>query len=190
VTFPKEICTDRMVAGAVDPDRAHIVNAAIVESVDALGCWLAWADHIPSIEETRDFLGRARAKWDAADYGFTLWHVDDGLCVGGMGLHPRSSQPAHYEIGYWIRTSATGRGYATEALRALAATAFEHLDIAELVVLTSARNVASQRVALKAGFTLASVVVDGRIDPDGDPSVTQQFVRPRADVPLVGTQEK
>ena len=41
---------------------------------------------------------------------------------GGVGLHRRAEQRC-FEIGYWIRSDQTGKGYGTEAVRSLVETA-------------------------------------------------------------------
>jgi RimJ/RimL family protein N-acetyltransferase len=57
------------------------------------------------------------------------------------------------QVGYWMKREARGRGAATRALRLLAEWAFAELDAGRVQLLTEPDNVASQRVAEKAGFT-------------------------------------
>jgi RimJ/RimL family protein N-acetyltransferase len=140
-----------------------------------------WADHIPTVEETRSRLVRARQEFGAdEDYGFHIFTTRPLRYVGSGGLHPCPADVTRREIGYWLRDSATGHGYATEAVRAIAAAAFSSLDLRAIEIRSSARNLASHRVAVRAGFTLQAVVSDGRIDPDGRPSDTHVYVLPRA----------
>jgi RimJ/RimL family protein N-acetyltransferase len=56
------------------------------------------------------------------------------------------------QIGYWIKREARGRGVATRALRLVSAWAFDALKLARLQLVTEPENIASQRVAEKAGF--------------------------------------
>lgn len=58
------------------------------------------------------------------------------------------------ELGYRFKRSAWGRGYATEAARAVAAYALDPAGagLSELIGVTYPENTASQRVLLKAGF--------------------------------------
>lgn len=55
-------------------------------------------------------------------------------------------------IGYWVRADARGRGVATRALRLLALWAVTQGGVERLELTTHPENVASQRVAEKAGF--------------------------------------
>ncbi|WP_341719143.1 GNAT family N-acetyltransferase [Micromonospora sp. FIMYZ51] len=71
--------------------------------------------------------------------------------LGTVGLSNPVAQRGQAEIGYWVAPWARGRGLATAATRALAGHAFA-TGIVRLELLTSVENVASQRVALAAGF--------------------------------------
>jgi ribosomal-protein-alanine N-acetyltransferase len=74
-----------------------------------------------------------------------------GLVVGGIGFFG-PPQDAEVEIGYGIVPSRQGRGYATEALRAMIAMAWADARVRTVVAGTDPGNVASQRVLEKAGF--------------------------------------
>ncbi|MDP2009361.1 MAG: GNAT family N-acetyltransferase [Phenylobacterium sp.] len=57
------------------------------------------------------------------------------------------------ELGYRLTPAAWGRGYATEAARALVALGFRQLGLARIWGQTMAVNVGSRRVMEKAGLT-------------------------------------
>ena len=59
-----------------------------------------------------------------------------------------------WEVGYHIEKSRTGRGYATEAVRAFLPQIMERLDIAHIFGLCHAENVASCKVLEKNRFSL------------------------------------
>ena len=56
------------------------------------------------------------------------------------------------EVGYFLKPSAWGRGYATEACRRLLQLAFEEMPLSEVVASYDAGNDASRNVLLKCGF--------------------------------------
>jgi ribosomal-protein-alanine N-acetyltransferase len=62
-------------------------------------------------------------------------------CTDGVG-----------DVSYWVAAGARGRGAGTRALTLLARAALSQLGLAELRLWTHADNVASQRVAERAGF--------------------------------------
>lgn len=57
------------------------------------------------------------------------------------------------EVGYYLKRSAWGYGYATEACRRLLQFAFEESPLQEVVATCDEKNLASRNVLEKAGFT-------------------------------------
>jgi ribosomal-protein-serine acetyltransferase len=175
--FPKAVETERLIIRPNDPTTAELVNEAIRESYAELHSWMPWAEHLPDLAETRDHLTESPEQYLAGvDAGLALWLKDNGRFVGGSGLHPRHEDPGWREIGYWVRSSLTGQGLATEAVRAIAETGFRVLGLEGVQIKASERNIASLRVAEKAGFVREGELEDGRIDPGGFPSRTVLFV--------------
>jgi ribosomal-protein-alanine N-acetyltransferase len=76
--------------------------------------------------------------------------------IGCIGVVPQSGVPAcNAEVGYWIGRAHWGRGIAVDALRSVTAWAWQSLpEVQRLVAPIFARNLASQRVATKAGYVL------------------------------------
>jgi RimJ/RimL family protein N-acetyltransferase len=73
--------------------------------------------------------------------------------VGWFHLRPaEGAPPGEVELGYRLRRSAWGKGYATEGSRALIRAGFEELGAARVVASTMVVNVASRRVMEKAGL--------------------------------------
>ena len=72
--------------------------------------------------------------------------------VGSSGLQGIDWEVPKFEIGYWCRTSFTGRGYITEAVRGITAFAFEALGARRVEIRCDSRNHPSVRVAQRAGF--------------------------------------
>jgi ribosomal-protein-serine acetyltransferase len=66
------------------------------------------------------------------------------------GLNQLRPEHRLANLGYWVRTSATGRGVATAAVRQLARFAFRETDLIRLELVVAADNAASHRVAEKA----------------------------------------
>jgi [ribosomal protein S5]-alanine N-acetyltransferase len=78
-----------------------------------------------------------------------------GLVVGGIGLFgpPEGGQ---VEFGYGIVESRRGRGYATEAARALVQAALGMPGVTEVTAGVDPANAASVRVLEKAGLSFRS----------------------------------
>lgn len=69
--------------------------------------------------------------------------------IGACGLHPHEDGP---ELGYWLGTPFWGRGFATEAARALIDHAFGELEYETIRAGARVSNPASRRVLEKCGF--------------------------------------
>jgi RimJ/RimL family protein N-acetyltransferase len=62
------------------------------------------------------------------------------------------------QVGYWMDPSARGHGVATAAVRALCEWAFDRLELSVIEWRAEVGNVASRRVAEKAGFRFEGVL--------------------------------
>ncbi len=88
--------------------------------------------------------------------------------IGGIGLELGSDVHLRTaELGYWLGRPFWGHGFATRAVRALSAWAFETFELDRLGACVFENNPASARVLEKAGFTLEgrlrnAVVKEGR----------------------------
>ena len=90
--------------------------------------------------------------------GFGFWAVEDktsGEFLGWFHLRPGDGHgPDEPEIGYRLRRSAWGQGYATEGSLALIDKAFAEHPVRRVLAETSAIHTASRRVMEKAGMRL------------------------------------
>jgi RimJ/RimL family protein N-acetyltransferase len=89
-----------------------------------------------------------------AGYGFwAAIELATGEFVGWLHLRPPDeSAPDHPELGYRLRRSSWGLGYATEGSRALVDLAFRELGAQRVFAETMTVNTASRRVMEKAGL--------------------------------------
>jgi RimJ/RimL family protein N-acetyltransferase len=86
--------------------------------------------------------------------------------IGWFGFHPREDRGPHeFELGYRIRRSAWGRGYATEGSRALICKGFTELGVRRVFAETMAVNLASRRVMVKSGLEYVRTFHEDFPDP-------------------------
>ena len=74
----------------------------------------------------------------------------DSIYAGYVQLVPLDN--GSWEIGYHTVKAMTGRGYATEAVRAFLPVMMEYLSLREVDGICDANNIASRRVLEKCGF--------------------------------------
>ena len=80
------------------------------------------------------------------------------------------------EIGYILKKSAWGKGYATEATKRLLKFAFEETPLEELVATTNSENTASQRVLEKSGLVYEGMRRAYAVDCPGYRITRQQWL--------------
>ncbi len=93
-------------------------------------------------------------KWISGELGDAHRFVvaeSDGDIVGTCGLNRLDGLNLSANLGYWIRSDKTCRGYATEASRLLAQYGFDVVGLHRLEIVMSTRNEASRRVAERIG---------------------------------------
>ena len=132
-------------------DAPALVRAIAHEDVAMKLARLPWPY---TVEHARSWLD---APADGDNHSLLIFAHDRGEMpelVGGTGLHPAGED---LEIGYWLTPGAWGRGYATEAGRAMVAMARHALGRRRLVSGHFLDNPASGRVLSKLGFTRTGV---------------------------------
>jgi RimJ/RimL family protein N-acetyltransferase len=81
------------------------------------------------------------------------------------------------EIGYMLKRSAWGKGYATEATKRLLKFAFEESPLQELVATTDPENAASQRVLEKCGLVYEGMRRAYAVECSGFRITRQQWLK-------------
>jgi ribosomal-protein-serine acetyltransferase len=134
---------------------------AIRVSHRELQLWMPWALEMPSEDAERDFLLRANKSFEAgSEFVFGIFEHDGDTLVGSCGLS--LVELGVSEIGYWIRSDRTGRGYATAAAKALTRAAFSYFPEVERVEIhCDVAILASAAVPAKLGYRF-----DREIDRD------------------------
>lgn len=191
--MPEGLRTERLLVRAARPGDGAAFRDAVLESLPELTPWLPWARGPNDLDHAERVCTEAHAKFLAGeDLMAMLFRLDDGTFVGGSGLHRIDWRVPSFEIGYWVRTSQGGRGYVTEAVRALTAHAFGPLQAKRVHLRMDARNTASRRVAERAGFEFEGCLRRETLDPDGRVRDTLVFSRitPLEDAPLIDAPVK
>ncbi len=132
-------------------EDAEASYEAIVESKAALMPWMPWCTPDYALEAQRKWVEEqvaAFAKRESFEFAIV---APEGRYLGGCGLNFVNWAGRRANLGYWVRTSAAGRGVASRATRLLAAWGFAETDLERLEILAATANAASVRVAEKAG---------------------------------------
>jgi ribosomal-protein-serine acetyltransferase len=133
------------------PEDAEALSEAARESAPAAFAWAPWCRADYSLADAAEWIrSRASLAAEGREYAFAI--VDaDGRLLGGCGINRIDRLNRLANVGYWVRTSATGRGVASEAVRQLADFAFRRTGLVRLEIVCAVGNERSQRVAARAG---------------------------------------
>lgn len=182
IDVPERIETERLILRCPQPGDGAAVNAAVCESLDALRPFMPWAQAAPSLDESELVCRRAQARFRLReDLVLSMFERaadgSEGRYIGGSGLHRILWDVRRFEIGYWCRSSCTGQGFATEAVRSLNRFAFDQLGARRVEVRMDGNNERSRRVAERAGFTFEGVLRSDSLTPQGDVRDTRVYAR-------------
>lgn len=140
-------------------DDADELYKAVRESIAELHPWMPWCRPDYSIADSRDWLAaRAEARSKGTEYDFRISDARTDEYLGGVGLNQIKELYKAANLGYWMKTSATGRGVATRATRLVARFGFEELNLIRIEIVAAVGNLASQRVAEKVGAVREGVM--------------------------------
>ncbi|MDQ2871024.1 MAG: GNAT family N-acetyltransferase [Acidobacteriota bacterium] len=140
-------------------DAERIYEAAR-ESLAEISPWMPWCHPGYSLEESRGWIAHCEVVWrEGREYNFAI-EDEAHAFLGTCGLNQIRREERAANLGYWVRTSAAGRGVATEAVRQLADFAFRRTDLVRLEIVVAVGNAGSHRVAEKAGARTEGLVGD------------------------------
>jgi len=129
--------------------------------------------HFPGLVSEADATAYVRAyQQHFAEYGFTYFAAEElssGQFVGFVGLkHQTYESPFTpcVDIGWRLKRSAWGKGYATEAATACLEFAFGSAGLEEIFAMCSNTNAASEAVMKKIGMQKAGTFAHPAISAD------------------------
>lgn len=148
-----------------EPEDAEAVFALVEAERERLRRWLPWVDHTDSAYDISDFIRRSRND-SLEGRSVVLGMFEDGCVIGGVGAAIGVHGADEADIGYWVVSSAEGRGVVTAAVLRLVAWLFEE-GMHRITIRAAVDNTRSRAVAERLGFTFEGVLrealfLDGR----------------------------
>jgi ribosomal-protein-alanine N-acetyltransferase len=112
-----------------------------------------------TLQQTRDFVVSHMRHHET--HGFSMWTLVERGAQRPIGDVGFLAYEAGVEIGWHLRRSAWGQGYATEAARACLSYGFERLGFVRVSAFTERANTRSLKVIDKLGMQLVRDGADG-----------------------------
>ena len=155
IDLPDELVGDLVIVRPwAEADSSGLWDA-IDNSREHLEAFMPWVDRYHNPDDALEYTRRSRARWLLReDLSVAIVERQTGRIVGGSGLHRIDWGIRAFEIGYWIRQDAEGRGYITETVQLLTRLAFDELDANRVELRIDTRNIRSLRVGERLGFVL------------------------------------
>jgi RimJ/RimL family protein N-acetyltransferase len=166
VALFEELRGDRVIVRPLREEDAAAVQEAIADSREHLRPWMPFADQ--TFDESRAWINSSRAQWilrQAMNCG--IFEAATDRLLGVIGLKVHSWEIPSFEIGYWLRKSAEGHGYMTEAARLLTDFAFNNLKANRVEIQCDERNTHSANVARRLGYVQEGRLRNETQAPDG-----------------------
>ncbi|KAG6286364.1 hypothetical protein E4U46_004960 [Claviceps purpurea] len=134
------------------------LETAARSSIAELSRWMPWASKGYGLADAQQFLAFTNESWKYGDeYDYAI--IIDGQPMSSFGLMtPLSKKKDTLEIGYWLASHVTGRGWATRASAMLINVARE-LGAKHVQIRHAKLNIRSSKVPLRLGFHLVSTHV-------------------------------
>jgi ribosomal-protein-serine acetyltransferase len=159
LNIPCEITTERITMRTPRTGDGLITTPSVRESLAELKVWMPWATDDYNEQSGEEWCRKAAAEFIARkQLQFLMFLRAGNAHIGNIGAFAFNWDIPAGEIGYWLRTSHTGRGLMTEAVRGLAGMLQGRLNFRRIQIRTDDRNQRSRRVAELAGFQLEGIL--------------------------------
>jgi RimJ/RimL family protein N-acetyltransferase len=158
------INTERLVLRPFGPQDAVMVRTVINEGAHSTALPPGAPGHPSGIPQ---WLSQGVHELWRSGQGIHLAMETSGAVVGAISLFKTQWGAATSEVGYGVHPAYRGRGYATEAVRGLTGRLLRAGTLRRIELRANADNVASIRVAEKAGFTREGLLRGAGFEDDG-----------------------
>lgn len=168
IDVPMPIVTPRLVLRPLQAGDGGVLHEAKEETWDSLSRWMIWTKENRNRDVSEAYVRDRQARFILRE-GLTMVGLEKETDrpVIWTGYHYPDWSNRHFSIGYWVRKTAQGKGYATESTNALIRYAFNALGARRVAIGHAEGNAASQRVIEKLGFKREAVHVKAHELPDG-----------------------
>jgi RimJ/RimL family protein N-acetyltransferase len=131
---------------------AELLYEAVMDSFDELSRWMPWCDDSYSLDSSKEWISLEQRLWDEGnEYAFAIFEKGKNKLIGGCGLNRLDRLNRTGNLGYWVRSGYTKKGYASKA--AMLAVKFGLIDLGlnRIEIICATENKASSKVANKLG---------------------------------------
>lgn len=151
--IPLPIVTPRLILDIARPGDGAEIFEAVEETRAQLALWMSWEKESKCVEDCEEEIRKSYARFILREeFRMIAREKHTGQAVVFTGLHNPKWDIPQFEIGYWVRAGAQGKGFATESGNALIHYAFSALEARRVVIGHAEGNEKSRAVIERLGM--------------------------------------
>jgi ribosomal-protein-serine acetyltransferase len=167
--FPTQFETERLLIRMPLPGDGAITCESINASLAELKPWMPFAQKEQTLEETEIVIRQGYSNFlNRSDLRLLIFNKDTGEFIASSGLHRINWDIPKFEIGYWIDTRYSGKGYMIEAVRGIADFAVRELKARRIEIRCDSKNVKSRAIPERLNFALEGILKNDSLSVDGE----------------------
>ena len=159
LNIPSEFTTERLHIRMPLPGDGKAVHNAINASLSELKPWMIFAQQEQSEQDIEANIRQAHVDYlSRKDLRLLVFLKESGEFIASSGLHKIDWDIRKFEIGYWIDSRYSGKGYITEAVQGITDFAITELNARRIEIRCDAKNVKSRAIPERLGFMLEGIL--------------------------------
>jgi RimJ/RimL family protein N-acetyltransferase len=167
IPLPMPITTPRLILRVPQAGEGKKMYHAIKESYEELRWWMPWATPELTEEQSEEFIRQSKTNWilrNNKSLGLPMFMFEKTNLVylGVVAPHTIYWEVPTMEIGYWIRTPYSGKGYMTEAVNAVTRYAISQMHMVRIEVRCDPNNLKSRKIPEKLGYKQEAILHTNR----------------------------
>ncbi|CEA00078.1 Putative ribosomal N-acetyltransferase YdaF [Metalysinibacillus saudimassiliensis] len=143
---------DKVSLQLLEPQHAAALFAIVDREREYLRQWLGWLDNKRSVQTQALFIGSGLKQF-AEGKGLTTGILYEGELCGTASITSYDPITKTATLGYWLSESYTGKGIATDVVRALMDYCFFERGVEVVEIRAAVGNIKSRAIAERLGFT-------------------------------------
>ncbi|MGP4071630.1 GNAT family N-acetyltransferase [Piscibacillus sp. B03] len=160
--------TERLFLRAPKPGDGVEVNSAVRYSILELREWLDFAQTTPEVEDTEIYLREAIAQFFRKErFQYLIFEKDSEVLVGSVSFENVNWTIPKAQIGYWVNTRYSGKGFMSEAVEKLTHYGLEELGFRRIEITCDSKNTKSRNIPERLGYELEGILKNEDRNPDG-----------------------
>jgi RimJ/RimL family protein N-acetyltransferase len=168
---PKILKTERLRLRKAKLSDAEAIFRQYAEDPQVIK-YVSWHAH-RNLEETREYMRMCMMAWDVAKALHWVIETRDDKEVIGMIIARVNAEK--WELGFVLAQAYWGRGFMTEAVKALIAWALKQNEIFRVWAVCDIDNKASARVMEKAGMVREGILKRWSVHPNLSPEPRDSY---------------